>query len=142
MLMILKCCLKTVLGKTSMGKMPLPSPTKKCPLENCSQGKLPIIFSYLWYYFYGNFCRWVKSICIQFIFLIITNNLFILYFSIILFPVHVYIFNFHLWHLTLVIHRCWTTMLGNVTSLLKWIAKKLPSRYVAAVFCQHANVIG
>lgn len=59
-----------------------------------------------WKNFYGNFLPQLEYILIQFIFFVISNNLSILCFP--LFLSCAYIFDFQLWHIIFIIHRCVT----------------------------------
>ena len=92
-------------GKISPGKF---DPGKFSP-GRLHPGKIaPILHEFLCdfflissFYFYGNFHGQVKSIFIQFNFLIINNNLFIIFCCCCccLFNLFLFIFNFQLWHI-------------------------------------------
>ena len=122
-----------VVWKIPPRKMPLP---EKYPLENLTlesfppenflQEKLLLspmncfvdFFLISNFYFYGNFRRQVKSIFIQFTFLIINNNLFIIFCCCCccLFNLFLFIFNFQLWH---IIYRIWNYLYKFMETLIQ-----------------------
>ena len=93
------------------------APRKIATWENCSTEKCPPmkffceVFLISNFHFYGNFLPQLKYILIQLIFFVINNNLFILYFP--LFFSCAYIFDFQLWHIIFIIHRCETNNAGH-----------------------------
>ena len=111
--------LEMVLGKMPPRKIP----PKKCPLENFppenfsprkivprTHGIFCEFFLVSNFYVYGNVHLQLKSIFIQFIFLIISNNFFGLYFSFFFFLMRIFLIFSYFQHYI----DAWPTMLGNV----------------------------